>query len=70
MVMPRQHLPVPIFQQQECRVLLIGFACLRCGLELRRSRDLISSRSAPAPYRKQIHSLRGDAGSTAALARV
>jgi hypothetical protein len=28
------HLPVPIFREQGCRVLLVGWVCLRCGIAL------------------------------------
>ena len=56
------HVPTPIFQQQECRVLLIGFACGHCGLALRRSGDLLASRSAPAPYLNKSHSIRENVG--------
>jgi hypothetical protein len=28
------HSPVPIFQEQECSILFVGWCCLQCGIEL------------------------------------
>jgi len=42
-----KHIPVaPVFEQRECRIELIGWACLHCGSSVETSgRVLVSERS-------------------------